>query len=1401
MSTYTDLHNRIKENLTILRRPSSLDDGMTPQRVIFINPENQFYGTFNGIMNVSGGTLSDLSFKGGTIDGTTIKDATFLDGSTPVQIGELAAASQEHEEKISSLEEQVDDLSAKQGTISASVDLLRGDLTDTIKKEIESLQSFSSEALSAISDDVKALSNELSSISALSLEIEKLSATNLDHVVFHGDMVLTQTKYDRVGDLFQKVFCRCFGAATPVANGTLYRIVFDYDKIPKTQKKVIVTDEPGSAKHIELGNGDYILVKNHDKSKKHVDPMTMVGDDISIVVQDLDFVRSDELCCVSSLLSSNDKSIIDSIREVSASAIASAVSSANQYTDVQIKEVYLCAVISSLDDSAILCRKLCAELSNALTGEINSKYVHLSGDHVAWVDSDRISASNFHAKSLVVDSSDLASIRTKDRIVLSGDALSVQTNHGFEDVTVNGRSLASAFDEKLDISMASAISSQLALSNDVDKKLSDFNNQLSIYYDSHERKIWVGGCNYGLATSIDAGQFVKDGILSTVGLSTINGSPTLVFVWNTDAKKTTSYVNVSSLVDVYQVSGDGIKSDGHTFYLDFDKVTHVNALNATKKDLLGLSGENASHHKYLSNQIDNISVDSLRKLVFDGHLKYSQICAYTTVDDFFTDSGYFQESELPNVENGAVFDIEFDPQIKSSCISVESIRICDGDVLVVHDHRNTRYVDISSLTFKDDNPSKKNAYLFKVGVSRYDLDTQISNKSEEIAAISAWLNSKFEYPDGDSLSVKTNVFFERGATVSSSLSVGEDTTVAKSLLVGERIKSLNVDANGISSNYLSSNEISAGKLTASFKEIHDSDSPSETLQDVHNQLSTKIDKKIFAGDYNEERISNLSTDSLSILRIGHDKFAEKIFNGNTSLYDKILYVVSSDNLDFYGEKGVNLADPEQLSDATNKKYVDTSIDKSIAGVNTDIKAISDDILVKIIKINGDLGKAISSKIYIEDRVSEDGKPSYSDLSVIKLSAKDYYNLVHLGKTDVSTLYVVESDFINAYGQQIRNLCAPTLLSDATNKEYVDDISSQLCSCISGFSKMLSSFDGRLSSEISTKIFIGTKTSSYVDASGYIHLCSVSGNYSNLSVLKVQESDYHKLVADGQVDQSVLYVVETSAINAYGSRIVNLDDPISSDDAASKKYVDSFVDTKMHEHSAGIDPKLSYLSSAISSKVLVQHLTTNKPTSAYVDLSVIKISENDYQGLVNNEGTLLSDAVYIVENDVFINAYDQQIKNLSGPTDDTDAATKEYVDSRVDGKSNTELLSVTLESGTLSSSRQKLDMFTIDKFDSLDAYKRYIELPNKSISPTDLVVIDRDQLDADGRKVINVERPTLPSDAANKAYVDEKNNLISSNQFLSGFFERVEAGGPSSVTLDDAVSAVFQLVKILRGSAD
>ena len=45
------------------------------------------------------------------------------------------------------------------------------------------------------------------------------------------------------------------------------------------------------------------------------------------------------------------------------------------------------------------------------------------------------------------------------------------------------------------------------------------------------------------------------------------------------------------------------------------------------------------------------------------------------------------------------------------------------------------------------------------------------------------------------------------------------------------------------------------------------------------------------------------------------------------------------------------------------------------------------------------------------------------------------------------LYIVSSDYINAYGEQLKNLAQPTDLSDATTKEYVDDISLSLSSQI------------------------------------------------------------------------------------------------------------------------------------------------------------------------------------------------------------------------------------------------------------------------------------------------------------------------------------------------------------------
>ena len=94
--------------------------------------------------------------------------------------------------------------------------------------------------------------------------------------------------------------------------------------------------------------------------------------------------------------------------------------------------------------------------------------------------------------------------------------------------------------------------------------------------------------------------------------------------------------------------------------------------------------------------------------------------------------------------------------------------------------------------------------------------------------------------------------------------------------------------------------------------------------------------------------------------------------------------------------------------------------------------------MSMFKVDGNLS-IDTSNVYV------DGMKT--DLSVCHMSDVDYHDLVNEGRCQDNVIYVVSSDFTNAYGGQVKNLAAPTDPTDAATKQYVDgQIAQALSSC-------------------------------------------------------------------------------------------------------------------------------------------------------------------------------------------------------------------------------------------------------------------------------------------------------------------------------------------------------------------
>ena len=61
-----------------------------------------------------------------------------------------------------------------------------------------------------------------------------------------------------------------------------------------------------------------------------------------------------------------------------------------------------------------------------------------------------------------------------------------------------------------------------------------------------------------------------------------------------------------------------------------------------------------------------------------------------------------------------------------------------------------------------------------------------------------------------------------------------------------------------------------------------------------------------------------------------------------------------------------------------------------------------------------------------------------DLVINRLSRETYNQLSAAGSIDPDQLYLVDDDKYDMFGKRVVNVATPTELSDAVNKEYVDE---------------------------------------------------------------------------------------------------------------------------------------------------------------------------------------------------------------------------------------------------------------------------------------------------------------------------------------------------------------------------
>ena len=405
---------------------------------------------------------------------------------------------------------------------------------------------------------------------------------------------------------------------------------------------------------------------------------------------------------------------------------------------------------------------------------------------------------------------------------------------------------------------------------------------------------------------------------------------------------------------------------------------------------------------------------------------------------------FFNLADGDKVKNGSIFEIEFTPDTYTydnpvfaadqTYVTDDGFQIAHKDWLYIVANPGFEYVDLTAITADNVRymPAVKfyekyelsntvnESYIWLSGnnntTATYEISVECEGRVPRIVTHTGhaiggnnYIGGNNHFADGGNEFDGFNSVMELSAGALSASTLSANNTVVDKLsaysLSADSLSAYSLSADEVLVYQLSANEMSTGTLSSDWNNIINS-ADGYTLFN----LSTAVSSKIFIDD----RVAGTSnTSDLSIVKISKSDYESLVADPTVQLDNSTLYIVESPCIDCYGQQIKNLADPTELSDATNKYYVNETVLAVSTALSTDyvdkIANLSDALSADIDTLSVNLSTDIDA---LSDNLSTDIDALSVNLSTEISAVRQVFNDLYSSINGISQNSVL-SDIISA----------------------------------------------------------------------------------------------------------------------------------------------------------------------------------------------------------------------------------------------------------------------------------------------------------------------------------------------------------------------------------------------------